>query len=243
MVRVVGVVPRDVGGALLAPPHVLQDDLSLKPQGQSFLPVPRCVLEQPEAQIGQRKIPNVVVREGHAATVRRFQQHGRLTRRSNAAESAGVKEVAPGTMPTMMISNQPVRIEWRTPVSDDELVELTRSHGGEPGVGWWDRIREHSLGWVTARTETGHLVGFVNVAWDGGDHAFLIDTKTRPAYQRHGLATAVVERAIAEAQAAGCEWLFVDFEPGLTTFYIDACGFRNTTAGLVHLPNWVARGG
>ncbi|MEW3744789.1 hypothetical protein QOZ75_29375, partial [Pseudomonas aeruginosa] len=79
----------------------------------------------------------------------------------------------------MVLPSQTVRIEWRTPVSDSELVELTRSHGGEPEVGWWDRVGEHSLGWVTARTEVGQLVGFVNVAWDGGAHAFLIDTKTR----------------------------------------------------------------
>jgi GNAT superfamily N-acetyltransferase len=122
--------------------------------------------------------------------------------------------------------------------SDGELVELTQSHGGTLGAGWWDRVREHSLGWVTARTEAGQLVGFVNVAWDGGDHAFLIDTKIRPTHQRQGFGTAVVGRAIAEARAAGCEWLFVDFQPPLAAFYIDACGFGTTPAGLVHLPTW-----
>ena len=129
-----------------------------------------------------------------------------------------------------------VRIEWRAPVSDGELVELTQSHGGTPEVGWWDRVREHSLGWVTARTDAGELVGFVNVAWDGGDHAFLIDTKSRPTHQGRGLGTAVVGRAVAEARAAGCEWLHVDFEPALTPFYLQACGFRPTSAGLIHLP-------
>jgi len=143
----------------------------------------------------------------------------------------------------MVMPNQPMRIEWRTPVSDAELAELTQAHGGEPEVGWWDRVQGHSLGWVTARTETGELVGFVNVAWDGGDHAFLIDTKTRPTHQRQGLGTAVVGRAIAEVQATGCEWLFVDFEPALATFYIDACGFRSTSAGLVHLPSRAASSG
>ena len=138
----------------------------------------------------------------------------------------------------MAMLDQSVRIEWRTPVSDSELVELTQSHGGQPKVGWWDRVRGHSLGWVAARTGTGELVGFVNVAWDGGDHAFLIDTKTRPTHKRQGLGTAVVARAIAEAKSAGCEWLFVDFEPGMAAFYLDACGFRSTSAGLVHLPTW-----
>lgn len=139
----------------------------------------------------------------------------------------------------MAISDESVRIEWRSAVSDAELVDLTDSHGGQAQVGWWDRVRPHSLGWVTARTEAdGALVGFVNVAWDGADHAFLIDTKTRPTHQRRGLGVAVVRRAIAEAQAAGCEWLFVDFEPALEPFYIEACGFRTTAAGLVHLPGW-----
>ncbi|TDE94127.1 GNAT family N-acetyltransferase [Occultella glacieicola] len=132
-------------------------------------------------------------------------------------------------------SSTDVQIEWRAPVSDDELVELTTSHGGTPEVGWWDRVRPHSLGWVSARTEDGRLVGFVNVAWDGGDHAFLIDTKTRPSHQGRGVGTAVVAHAVTQARAAGCEWLFVDFEPPLARFYLDACGFRATPAGLIHL--------
>lgn len=146
-------------------------------------------------------------------------------------------------MPAMVTTDHPLRIEWRSAVSDGELVDLTRSHGGEVEAGWWDRVGPHSLGWVTARTEAGELVGFVNVAWDGGDHAFLIDTKTRPTHQRQGLGVAVVGRAIAEAKAAGCEWLFVDFEPALEAFYIQACGFRSTPAGLVHLPSWTAKAG
>lgn len=126
-------------------------------------------------------------------------------------------------------------LEWRAPVSDDEIVDLTISHGGTAEPGWWDRVRGHSLGWVTARNGVGLLIGFVNVAWDGGDHAFLIDTKTRPDHQRQGIGTAVVRRAVEGARAAGCEWLFVDFEPRLAEFYLGACGFRATAAGLVRL--------
>jgi hypothetical protein len=37
------------------------------------------------------------------------------------------------------------------------------------------------------------------------------------------------------ANAAGCEWLHVDFERDLAPFYFDACGFRSTDAGLIHL--------
>jgi GNAT superfamily N-acetyltransferase len=127
--------------------------------------------------------------------------------------------------------------EWRGALTDAELTELTHSHGGQSEPGWWSRVQPHSLGWVTARDAGGRLVGFVNVAWDGGDHAFLLDTKTRPDHQRQGIATDVVRIASLHARAAGCEWLHVDFEPGLKPFYFDACGFQPTDAGLIHLPS------
>jgi ribosomal protein S18 acetylase RimI-like enzyme len=124
---------------------------------------------------------------------------------------------------------------WRGDLTDAEMVDLVVSHGGNAFPGWWDQIRSHSLGWVTARTSDGVLVGFVNVAWDGGDHAFLLNTKTRRSLQHRGIGRAVVARAAVEAASAGCEWLHVDFEPDLAPFYFDACGFRPTDAGLIHL--------
>jgi hypothetical protein len=63
--------------------------------------------------------------------------------------------------------NPEVELSWRGDISDDEVVRLTIAHGGDAVAGWWDRIRPHSLGWVTARVD-GDIVGFVNVAWDGG---------------------------------------------------------------------------
>ena len=126
-------------------------------------------------------------------------------------------------------------VVWRGRIDDREMVDLVTSREGAPQVGWWDRIRGHSLGWVTARDAAGVLVGFVNVAWDGSGHAFLLDTKTRGSVQRRGVGTAVVQEAIRQARAAGCEWLHVDFADELSTFYLDACGFRPTAAGLVHL--------
>ncbi|QWF84468.1 GNAT family N-acetyltransferase [Amycolatopsis sp. CA-230715] len=122
---------------------------------------------------------------------------------------------------------------WRAEVTDAELVKLTRSHGGAPEPGWWTRVRAHSLGWMTARVP--ELVGFANVAWDGADHAFLLDPKVRPDHQRLGIGAELVRRAAAESARAGCAWLHVDFEPHLRPFYFDACGFRPTDAGLIAL--------
>jgi ribosomal protein S18 acetylase RimI-like enzyme len=128
-----------------------------------------------------------------------------------------------------------VEYRWRGDASDAELVALVEAHGGVSEPGWWDQIRPVSLGWVTARRTSGELVGFVNVAWDGGDHAFLLDTKVATAYQRRGIATALVAEAVKQARVAGCEWIHVDFEDGLAPFYFGACGFRPTAAGLIHL--------
>lgn len=130
-----------------------------------------------------------------------------------------------------------VRFAWRADATDDELVTLTESYGGRSEAGWWDRIRPHSLGWVTARAGDGALIGFVNVAWDGGDHAFLIDTKVRPDHQRRGIGTELVRVAIRHAKAAGCEWLEVDFDDDLRAFYYGACGFQPALAGILHLPD------
>lgn len=78
-------------------------------------------------------------------------------------------------------------------------------------------------------------MGFVNVAWDGGNRAFLIDSKTRPSHQRHGIGATVVRRAVEGARAAGCEWMFGDFGPHLESFYFESCDFCPTSAGLVYL--------
>lgn len=100
---------------------------------------------------------------------------------------------------------------------------------GSPDLGRLD----HSLTWVCAYADA-QLVGFVNVAWDGGVHAFLLDTTVHPEFQRRGLGAELVRRAASEAQLRGLYWLHVDFEPHLEGFY-RGCGFRGTGAGLIAL--------
>ncbi|WDR04013.1 GNAT family N-acetyltransferase [Devosia algicola] len=78
------------------------------------------------------------------------------------------------------------------------------------------------------------LIGFVNVAWDGGGHAFVLDTCVAPAYRRLGVATRLIAAARQAALVAGAEWLHVDFEPHLATFYAK-CGFVPSAAGLIKL--------
>ena len=95
-------------------------------------------------------------------------------------------------------------------------------------------MERHSLGWVIARDDEG-LAGFVNVVWDGGSHAFVVDTLVAARARRRGIGVELARIAEREARAAGCEWLHVDFEDHLRAFSFDACGFTPTNAGLIEL--------
>ena len=78
------------------------------------------------------------------------------------------------------------------------------------------------------------LVGFANVAWDGGDHAFLLDPAVRSDFRRQGIGSELVRLARDLAKSNGAEWLHVDYEPHLEGFY-SKCGFTRTSAGLINL--------
>lgn len=128
---------------------------------------------------------------------------------------------------------------WRGDVRNPEVNALHAEAFGHPvyddeGWDWRAQVETHSLGWVTAR-DGADLVGFVNVAWDGQVHAFVLDTMVADAARRRGIGTELVAVAVRHARGAGCEWLHVDFEDHLRDFYFEACGFVPTNAGLIEL--------
>jgi GNAT superfamily N-acetyltransferase len=125
---------------------------------------------------------------------------------------------------------------WRDRFDNGEVNALHAEGFGHRVLDddWWAVLNRYSLGWVCARDDDG-LVGFVNVAWDGGVHAFVLDTVVATCAERQGIGTRLVTVATEQARAAGCEWLHVDFEDHLRGFYFDVCGFRRTDAGLIAL--------
>jgi GNAT superfamily N-acetyltransferase len=129
-----------------------------------------------------------------------------------------------------------ISYQWRGPVRNRELNELHAEGFSHPLLDddWEAQLAGHSLGWVCAR-DGGKLAGFVNVAWDGGVHAFILDTLVATEARRHGIGTQLVAIAADHAHAAGCEWLHVDFEEHLRSFYFGSCGFRPAPAGLIAL--------
>jgi len=82
--------------------------------------------------------------------------------------------------------------------------------------------------------DDGRLVGSVYVAWDGAQHAFLLEPTVHPAWRHRGIGRELVRRAADAAKDAGCEVLHVDYEASLAPFY-EACGFKHTEAGLIRL--------
>ncbi|MCD7109205.1 GNAT family N-acetyltransferase [Rhizobium sp. DKSPLA3] len=117
--------------------------------------------------------------------------------------------------------------------AQEELETLWMAAWGESPVRDFSKILQRSLAHVCAN-DGSELVGFVNVAWDGGIHAFLLDTCVHPRLQRQGIAGCMVETARGLARDRGAQWLHVDFEPRLTRFY-SACGFAPTSAGIIRL--------
>jgi ribosomal protein S18 acetylase RimI-like enzyme len=117
--------------------------------------------------------------------------------------------------------------------ADEELRRLWQAVWAESGPTDFAAVLSRSLAYVCAY-DGPRLVGFVNVAWDGGQHASIFDTAVHPDYRRRGLGNRLVKQAIELARERGAHWLHVDFEPHVMEFYA-RCGFRRTLAGLIEL--------
>lgn len=97
----------------------------------------------------------------------------------------------------------------------------------------YERVLARSFTWIGA-TSGDELVGFVNVAWDGGVHFFLLDTTVHPDWARRGIGRRLIEEAIEACRGRG-EWLHVDADEDLMSGFYERCGFERTPAGLVNL--------
>lgn len=127
----------------------------------------------------------------------------------------------------------PVIYRSNPAVSNDELNTLFSAAWPDHVESDFLPILNRSLVYICAY-QAERLIGFVNLAWDGGIHAFLLDTTVHPDLRRQGIGRRLVEHAVMAAKARGIEWISVDFEPHLRDFYY-CCGFRPTDAGVMNL--------
>jgi ribosomal protein S18 acetylase RimI-like enzyme len=102
-----------------------------------------------------------------------------------------------------------VRIIEKPDLSNAELNDLFSASWTAHTMRAFEPILQRSLTYFGAYQDS-QLVGFVNVAWDGGDHAFLLDPTVLPACGRRGVGLALVEAAIKASATGGAEWLHVD---------------------------------
>jgi len=71
-------------------------------------------------------------------------------------------------------------VRVRFAVDDPALSDLHSRAFGYAATSvesWTQRLQRHSLTWIGA-FDRGSLVGFVHACWDGGSHAFALDTST-----------------------------------------------------------------
>jgi GNAT superfamily N-acetyltransferase len=120
-----------------------------------------------------------------------------------------------------------VRAPLEMPVLQDLFVRAWDGHR-KPG---YEAVLDRAFTWVSA-SDDHRLVGFVNVAWDGGVHFFLLDTTVDPSYQRKGIGTALVRRAIDACRGHG-EWMHVDSDAELMERLYFPAGFAPANAGTV----------
>lgn len=118
-------------------------------------------------------------------------------------------------------------------VSDEALNELFEAAWEAHQPRDFGPVLSRSLAYVCAY-HGERLVGFVNLAWDGGLHGFVLDATVHPDYRRRGIGKALLDIAAITAQQQGLEWLHADFEPRHESFY-RRCGFTPTPAGLRRL--------
>jgi GNAT superfamily N-acetyltransferase len=115
--------------------------------------------------------------------------------------------------------------------SDRDLRRLWRRVWDEEAPRTLQPVLQRSLVHAGAYLDE-QLVGFANVATDGGIHGFLSDVLVDPDHQRRGIGTGLVSRVRDAAKARGITWLHVDFDPELRPFYRRA-GFTDTAAGVI----------
>lgn len=118
-------------------------------------------------------------------------------------------------------------------VSNKTLNDLFASAWEDYHPSDFEPVLRRSLLYVCA-CQDEQVIGFVNMAWDGGIHAFLLDTTVHRDFQRRGIGVKLVEIAVDAARERGIEWVHVDYEPHVAAFY-QKCGFQHTEAGLIHL--------
>ncbi|HCN08506.1 MAG TPA: GNAT family N-acetyltransferase [Lentisphaeria bacterium] len=122
-------------------------------------------------------------------------------------------------------------IERDNPVSGTAIEALRLEVGWDKEAGKYDQILANAWMHLSVR-DRGRLIGYVNVISDGTSNALIADLMVHPSFQRRGIGTAIVRRAISELHTDGVRGVHVTFTPELEPFY-RACGFLVIMGGII----------
>jgi GNAT superfamily N-acetyltransferase len=124
------------------------------------------------------------------------------------------------------------RVEIGLPIADHEVPNLCEAVGWERRDGDYPATFRDSLFWAGCRDDSGRLIGFVCITGPGlpQQHGYLENTLVHPAYQRRGIGTALVRRALEEAERYGLDLVTTTFAEEHTGFY-EGCGFELCPGG------------
>lgn len=122
-------------------------------------------------------------------------------------------------------------IERDQAVGAEEINVLRECVGWDHQNGSYDAILERTYCHYTVRAE-GTLIGFLNVLSDGIGDAFLVDLMIHRKFQRRGIGTELVKRAVGDLTAEGVQCIQVTFNPDNELFY-KSIGFHIIKAGII----------
>lgn len=89
---------------------------------------------------------------------------------------------------------------------------------------------------VAAYDSEENLIGWCAAITDGIRHAFFVDVIVHPFWQRRGIGTSMVRKAIEEIRGNGITLAHVDFARERASFY-EQCGFTICGGGMIEFKN------
>ena len=122
-------------------------------------------------------------------------------------------------------------IEQEGRISDSEIEELRTSVGWDNNTGPFSVVSKRLYTYFTARKD-GKLVGFIDILSDGIADAYLQDLAIHPEFQRKGIGTELVKKAIRLLQKNNLKCIQVTFNPEYEEFF-KRFGFHIYKAGVI----------
>ncbi len=114
--------------------------------------------------------------------------------------------------------NSDIIISQDSGITDKEIEELRSSVGWDATTGPFSKIKDRLYTYFTAR-KNGRLIGFIDVLSDGIADAYLQDLVVKPEYQKKGIGSELMKRAIRYLQKRNIKCIQVTFNPELEGFF------------------------